>query len=317
MGNTDLRDLAAIHETTFEDLDGSRVAVDFHNWLYRYLTIITKFTDASAYTTSGGDEVPNLLGIMKGVPKFLDHGLEPVFVFDGEVLELKEPEMQRRRDRKAAAEERLAAAEAVGDDALAARLRARTQRLTPTILETSRAVLRRLDFPVVDAPAEAEAQAAYLAKTGTVDYVCTEDYDALLFGAPRTLRQLTSKGPIEQMDLEETLAHHDISLTELVDIAILCGTDYNDGIHGIGPKTALKRITKGQTVESILDDRDASIPELDTIRQIYLDPAVTDDYHVDWSWDPDLAGAREYLVHNWEVEENRLKTAFGRLEDAA
>ena len=317
MGNTDLRDLAAIREISPEELAGGTVAVDFHNWLYRYLTIITKFTDEAAYTTSDETEVPNLLGIMQGLPKFTELGLQPVFVFDGEVLELKEDEMQRRRERKEDAKARLVEAKEAGNEELAARLRARTQRLTPTILETSREILDILDMPVVEAPTEAEAQAAHIAKRDDVDFVGTEDYDALLFGAPMTLRKLTSSDGTECMELEPTLADLDVTLPQLVDIAILCGTDYNDGVHGIGPKTALKKISAGTTVEEILADRDAEIEQLDVIRDIYLDPSVTDEYSIEWDWAPDFEQARSYLTEEWEIPAGRIETSFEKLESEA
>jgi flap endonuclease-1 len=70
MGNADLRDLAAIEEIPFADLSGSVVAVDAHNWLYRYLTTTVKWTNDAAYTTDDGTEVANLIGVVQGLPKF-------------------------------------------------------------------------------------------------------------------------------------------------------------------------------------------------------------------------------------------------------
>ena len=52
MGNAALRQLAVIEEVTLSSLGGSVVAVDAHNWLYRYLTTTVKFTRAEAYTTA-------------------------------------------------------------------------------------------------------------------------------------------------------------------------------------------------------------------------------------------------------------------------
>lgn len=317
MGLSDLRQLAVINEVSYDALSGGTVAVDFHNWIYRYLTILARFTDESVYTTSDGTEVANLLGIVKGLPKFHENGLAPVFVFDGAVLELKEDEMQRRREQRADAAERLAEAEAAGDEARARSLRAQTQRLTPTILETSRELLDILDVPVVDAPDEAESQAAHMARTGVVDYVGTEDYDALLFGAPLTLRNLTGSGDPECMELDATLDHLGVTLPQLVDIAILCGTDYNDGVHGIGPKTALKRIAAGESLEEIAASRDADIPNLEAIRSIYLDASVDDSVTVDWEWTPDLDAARTFLVDEWELPADRVATAFDRLDTVA
>ncbi|MFB6309056.1 MAG: flap structure-specific endonuclease, partial [Haloarculaceae archaeon] len=216
MGNADLRSIAAIETVAFDELEGSVVAVDAHNWLYRYLTTTVKFTRDEAYTTADGEEVANLIGVTQGLPKFFEHDLTPVFVFDGAVTDLKDDEVKRRREQRERAEDRLDEARERGDEVEIARLQSRTQRLTDTIVETTRELLALLDVPVIDAPAEGEAQAAHMARAGDVDYVGTEDYDALLLGAPLTLRQLTSSGDPELMDFEATLAEHDLTWEQLV-----------------------------------------------------------------------------------------------------
>jgi len=184
MGNADLRSLAALSECSFEEIAGSTVAVDAHNWLYRYLTTTVKWTDDTIYTTDDGTEVANLIGVVQGLPKFFENDLTPIFVFDGGVTELKDDEVEKRREQREKAEERLAEAEEAGDALEAARLSARTVRLTETIQETTRDLLALLDVPYIDAPAEGEAQAAYMNKIGDADFVGSEDYDTLLFGAP-------------------------------------------------------------------------------------------------------------------------------------
>lgn len=314
MGLSDLRDLAVIQDVSFDELTDTVVGVDFYNWLYRYITVLARFTDEDVYTTSDGEEVLNLLGIMKGVPTFLEHDITPVFVFDGEVLELKEDEMARRRERKEAAAERAEEAREQGKLDKAARLQAQAQRMTPTVIETSRELIDLLGFPIVDAPAEAEAQAAHMARQGDIDYVGSEDYDCLLFGAPYTLRQLTSNGDPECMDLEATLETHGITIEELVDIAVLCGTDYNDGVHGIGPKTGLKEVKAGKSVDEILASYDAEIKALDEIREIYLSPSVTDTYSVPPVRSPDLDEIRRYITEEWEIPFDAVETSFDRYE---
>jgi len=100
MGNADLRDVAAIDDVPFDSLAGSVVAVDAHNWLYRYLTTTVKFTADSVYTTASGEEVANLVGVVQGLPKFFEHDVTPVFVFDGGVTDLKSDEVERRREQR-------------------------------------------------------------------------------------------------------------------------------------------------------------------------------------------------------------------------
>ncbi|SFK88470.1 flap endonuclease 1 [Halogranum rubrum] len=316
MGNADLRDLAALSDVSFDELGGSVVAVDAHNWLYRYLTTTVKWTSDAKYTTSGGDEVANLVGLVQGLPKFFEHDLTPVFVFDGGVTELKDAEVEARREQKEKAQERLEEARERGDAVEAARLEARTQRLTAVIHETTRDFLDLLDVPYIEAPAEGEAQASYMARRGDADYVGSEDYDTLLFGAPFTLRQLTSKGDPELMDLDATLAKHDISYEQLVDIAILVGTDFNPGIKGIGPKTALKAVKEHGDLWGVLDARDLHIDHADRIRDLFLDPPVTDDYDVDLDIDPDLEAARSYVVDEWEVDADEVARGFERIEES-
>jgi len=316
MGNADLRDLAAIREVEFDAVGESVVAVDAHNWLYRYLTTTVKWTSDDVYTTDDGTEVANLVGVVQGLPKFFEHDLTPVFVFDGAVTDLKSAEIEQRRERKAAAAERQAEAEAAGDTAEAARLEARTQRLTATIHETTRGLFDRLDVPYVEAPAEGEAQCAHMSAVGDVDYAGSEDYDTLLFGAPSTLRQLTSKGNPELMELEATLAELDFSRRELVDAAMLCGTDFNEGVSGIGPKTAVSAVREHGDLWGVLDAEDATIPNAEAVRELFFDPPVTDDHDVDLDVEPDVAAARSYVVDEWGVAADEVERGFERVEES-
>ncbi|QIO22553.1 flap endonuclease-1 [Haloarcula sp. JP-L23] len=316
MGNADLRSLAVIEDVSFEDLDGGIVAVDAHNWLYRYLTTTVKFTSDAKYTTADGTEVANLIGVVQGLPKFFEHDLTPVFVFDGAVTDLKDDEVAKRREQRERYEDQLEDAREAGDATRVAKLESRTQRLTDTIVETTRELLGLLDVPVVDAPAEGEGQAAYMARQGDVDYVGTEDYDALLFGAPYTLRQLTSSGDPELMDFEATLAKHDLTWEQLVDAAILMGTDFNEGISGIGPKTAVTEIHEHGDLYGVLEARGDHIDHADRIRSLFLDPAVTDEYEIPTDVDPDLDAARRFVTEEWEVDADEVARGFERIEES-
>ncbi|RBI61848.1 flap endonuclease-1 [halophilic archaeon] len=316
MGNSALRQIAVLEEVAFDDLGGRLVAVDAHNWLYKYLTTTVKWTEDEVYTTEDGTEVANLVGVVQGLPKFFEHDLTPVFVFDGGVTDLKTEEIESRREQREKMEERLAEAREAGDEIEVARLDAHTQRLTPVIHETTRELFDLLDVPYVEAPAEGEAQAAHMARNGTVDYAGTEDYDALLLGAPLTLRKLTSKGDPELMDFEATLDEHDITWEQLVDVAILIGTDFNEGIDGVGPKTALKEVKEHGDLWGVLEARDAHVENADIIRNLFLDPDVTDDVAFDAEMDPDLDAAREYVVGEWDIHADEVERGFERIEDA-
>ena len=316
MGNADLRDVAAIEDVSFDSLSGSVVAVDAHNWLYRYLTTTVKFTADSVYTTADGEEVANLVGVVQGLPKFFEHDVTPVLVFDGGVTDLKSDEVERRREQREQAEERRKEAEEAGEAVEAARLDARTQRLTDTIHETTRGLLDRLDVPYIEAPAEGEAQCAHMAAAGDVDYAGSEDYDTMVFGAPRTLRQLTSKGDPELMDLGKTLEKHDITYEQLVDVALLMGTDFNEGVSGYGPKTAVTAIKEHGDIWGVMGAEDVYVENADRIRELFFDPPVTDDYEIDLDVDPDIEAARRYVTEEWEVDADEVERGFERIEES-
>ncbi|ADD06781.1 flap endonuclease Fen1 [Natrialba magadii ATCC 43099] len=315
MGNAALRDIAVIEDVPFSEIEGV-VAVDAHNWLYRYLTTTVKWTSSSKYTTADGTEVANLIGIVQGLPKFFENDVTPVMVFDGGPSELKEDEIESRREQRQTYEEQLETAREEGDEVAIAQLESRTQRLTPTIQETSRELLRLLDVPIVEAPAEGEAQAAHMVRRGDADYVGSEDYDALLFGAPYTLRQLTSKGDPELMDLEATLDHHDLTLEQLIDAAILIGTDFNEGISGIGPKTALTEISEHGDLWSVLEARGETLEYGDRVRALFREPNVTDEYEFETTLDPDIEAAREYVTEEWGVDADEVARGFERIEES-
>ena len=316
MGNASLRDIAAISSISFDELEGSVVAVDAHNWLYKYLTTTVKFTDSAAYTTDDGEEVANLIGVVQGLPKLLEAGITPVFVFDGAPTDLKSDEVESRREKRERAQERLAEARDRDDRVAVARLESRTQRLTPTIHETTRGLLERLDVPVVEAPAEGEAQAAHMARHDpAVDFVASDDYDTLLFGAPRTLRGVTGSGDPELMTLEATLDRHDLTWEELVDVGILAGTDFNEGVRGIGPKTAVAEIREHGDLFAVLAARDVSVPHAERVRELFLDPNVAEGSTVETDLNPDIDRAREYVTAEWEVSTEEVDRGFDRIED--
>ncbi|WP_277554042.1 flap structure-specific endonuclease [Halobaculum limi] len=316
MGVAPLREIAVASTIDPADLRGETGAVDAYNWLYRYLTVTVRYTDPEVYTTAEGTQVPNLVGVIRGLPKFFEYQFFPIFVFDGTPAPLKNRALARRRRERQRAAERAADAREHNEDRVAARYASRSVRITETIRRTTRELYDMLDVPFLDAPGEAEAQAAHMARAENVDYAVTDDYDALLYGTPLTVRQFTSAGAPECMAFEATLERHDISWEQLVDVAILCGTDYNDGVPGVGAARALALIRRYGDLDGALAAVDASVAHADRIRAQFLEPSVTDDYKVSPSWHPDLPAARSFILDEWEIPASVVAPAFERLEAA-
>jgi flap endonuclease-1 len=184
-----------------------------------------------------------------------------------------------------------------------------------------------MGIPVVQAPEEGEAQAAYMAMKGGVWAASSQDFDSLLFGTPRLVRNLTLTGrrkmpgrndyktvSIEVVELSRVL--HELSLTreQLIDLCVLMGTDYNSGISGIGPKKALKLIREHGNIESALGSIGGDIPRYEAVRRIFLEYEKTDDYRLDWK-PPDKEKVMEFLCEQHDFSRSRVEGALSRIEE--
>lgn len=276
-------------------LRGRSLAVDAFNVLHQFLALI-RTRDGAPLMDGEGRVTSHLVGLAFRTTRLIaDYGLRLVFVFDGKPPSLKRAEMERRRALRRRAEEEYAAALEAADYAAAFSKAVMTGRLTADSIADSKRLLDLLGVPWVQAPAEGEAQAAYMARRGDVWAASSRDYDSLLFGAPRLVRYLTIHGEEwlpsrgrarrlepEVIDLDAFLRHHGISREQLVDLAILVGTDFNEGVRGVGPKTALKLVRRHGRLEDMPDSVKAGLPDdLDEVRRLYLEPEVTDDYTVE------------------------------------
>ena len=273
------------------DLRGRRLAVDANGELYQFLALI-RLPDGTPLKDEHGRVTSHLSGLFYRTTRLIaDVGLHLVFVFDGRPPAEKTPEIARRRAVRARYEEEAAAARHAGDLPRAYSKSTMTSRLSPEMVTDAKELLRLMGLPIVQAPSEAEAQAAHMARRGDVWAAASKDYDALLFGAPRLVRFLTLSGreflpsqgtfrPItpELIDLERMLDALEITRPQLIDLGLLVGTDFHPGIKGIGPKKALALVRRDRAIEQMPSEvRDAFGPELARLRQIYLEPAVRDD----------------------------------------
>lgn len=319
MGVTALRDLAVIEETTLQDYAGQTVAIDAHHWLFRYMTVQVRYMSERYYTTNDGEEVPNLMGMLRGLPTLLNAEVDPVFVFDGAPEELKSDEIESRRASKKEAKAKMEEAREAGDVAAARKYKSQSQSLTPVVHETSRELLDLLEIPYVEANGAGEGYATKLAQdeSSPVDAVFTGDYDALLFGSPDTVRPFAGDDGVERIGLERTLNEIGLTHGQLIDAAILIGTDYNVGVTGIGPKRAVKYLTNGEDAVTIAADRDAEAlpPEkIEAIRDIFQSPPDGERLPQYTVGDSDFDAAESFLVDTWEIPKETVQENFERFE---
>src|SRR3989442_14247375 len=314
------------HPTSLEGLRGRTVAVDGNLELYQFLSIM-RTRDAQPLQDSHGRITSHLNGLMFRTTRLLvDYDIRPVSVFDGPPPDLKREEIRRRREAREKSQREYETAVASGDLATAWSKAVMTSRLTRPMVEEAKTLLTFLGVPWIQAPSEGEAQAAFLARRGDVWAASSKDYDCLLFGAPRPVRFLAvaspeflpSRGrsravPPELLDLDENLRALGLTREELIDAAILIGTDFNPGVRGVGPKTAVRLLRQHHSLSSLPSDVRQSLPDnVDEIHEFFLHPPVAPmDQIVPGDFDPE--GLRKFLCDERDFTATRVESLVQRL----
>lgn len=263
-------------------LDGNVVAVDADNMIWSFATALAATADFPA--APDGRTVTHLYGLVGRLTQYAKWGARSAWVFDGVQPGLKEATLLART-------QRIEAARAAGDNPQAMVLVGEAE------LAECRTLLGLLGIPFLVAPGESDAQCAHLVESGKAWAAVTQDWDIALFGCPRALRNLTAsrtRTP-ELLDLHAALASAGLTRTQLVDAAILIGTDYNEGIPGVGPVKAVTAIKRHGTADRALEALGQQVPDLAGVRGLFLR------HPVDKRWaptftTPDAGGVRRFLA---------------------
>jgi len=320
----DISDLVEGKRVALEDLAGRSVAIDAFNTLYQFLSMIRQ-PDGTPLMDRDGRVTSHLSGLFHRSAAMLELGMKPAYVFDGKPPELKQKTIEARRALKEEAEKEWKKALEEGDLRRALSKATRTSRLDSEMIEEALSLLDALGIPWVRAPSEGEAQMGHMARKGDVWAGASQDFDAILFGTPNLVRNLTLAGrrrlpsgksvdvSPEIVTLGDVLSVLEITREQLIDMAILIGTDFNDGVRGIGPKKALALIKRTGDIEGVQKEGKVIVPEeFAEVRRIFLEPEVTDDYSLKWT-KVDSEQVRRLLCdrHGFSVE--RVDSVLSRV----
>lgn len=296
----DLGELFTTEPCGYEQLTHKIVAIDAYNVLHQFLSSIRQ-RDGTPLKDARGRITSHLSGLLYRTANLVQAHIRPIYVFDGAPHPLKARTLQQRQQRKEQAEQAWKEALEKGDLETARSKAQQTSRVTSEIIDQSTQLLDALGIPHLQAPSEGEAQASYMVQRGDAHAVGSQDFDCLLFGASLLVRNLTSSGrrklpkkqayitvQPESITLQQNLQRLGITREQLVDIAILIGTDFNEGVRGYGPKKSLQLLKQMKTLEDALPKLSDAQPSLSfddvhEIRSIFLQPTITQDYHCTWA----------------------------------
>jgi flap endonuclease-1 len=280
----DLKPLVKPSSITISELSGKVIAVDAYNTIYQFLATI-RGTTGELLMDNSGEVTSHLSGLFYRNVNLLAENIKLIYIFDGKPSPLKSKELERRQQTKHDAFKKYQEAITAGRFEDARKYSQATSVLTDKMVEESKMILSLLGIPYIQAPSEGEATAAQLTQSNIAFACASQDYDSLLFGAKRLIRNLAISGKRKvpnrnvYVDIEpeiilqqQLLDEIGLNLEQLVDVGILIGTDFNPGgIPRIGPKTALKLVREYNKLENIekIEDSMANIP-YEEIREIFL-----------------------------------------------
>ncbi|KAF4166526.1 hypothetical protein CNMCM6936_006490 [Aspergillus lentulus] len=307
---------------------GRKVAIDASMSIYSFLIAVR--SEGQQLMSESGETTSHLMGMFYRTLRMVDNGIKPLYVFDGAPPKLKSGELAKRTARKAEATEAHEEAKETGTAEDVEKFSRRTVRVTKEHNAECKKLLKLMGIPYIDAPTEAEAQCAVLARAGKVYAAASEDMDTLCFEAPILLRHLTfseqRKEPIQEIHLNRTLEGLGMDRKQFIDLCILLGCDYLEPIPKVGPNTALKLIREHGSLEKVVKAIESDpkkkyvIPEdwpYQDARELFLHPDVREADHpeCDFKWEaPDIEALVEFLVKDKGFNEDRVRNGAARLQ---
>ena len=314
-------------EIELVDLSGKKIAVDAFNTIFQFLSIIRDRMTGEPLKDHHGNVTSHLSGLLYRTANLIEAGISPVFVFDGQYPEFKKKTIEERE--KIREEARKKWEEAVRKGEKAIKYAQAASKMDEKILESSKKILELMGIPWIQAPSEGEAECSYLCKEGEVFATGSQDSDSLLFGSPRVVRNLSISGrkklPGKEVyvevrpqliELKNVLQELNLTREQLIMAGILIGTDYNEGIKGVGPKTALKLVKEHKTLENLLTAVEFSGEiDIERVYNFFLNPPYTDQYKLQ-AKEPDREKLIKFMVDEHDFSQERMEKVVDKLHES-
>ncbi len=316
---------------TFDNLFKKVISIDAFNTIYQFLAIIRQ-RDGTPLKDYQGNVTSHLSGLFYRSINFLEHNIKPVYVFDGISSDLKLDTIRARKKIKEEAHKKMIEAQDAEDFKEAKKYAQQTSKLDASMIEESKKLIESMGIPILQASSEGEAQSAYMVEVGDAWACASQDYDTLLFGGERLLRNFainrskkvrntTVTLDIEYVSLSKFLKNLEINREQLVEMGILIGNDFSPGIKGVGQKTALDLIKKYGSIKNILNNKIKvgskeillDLKLVEQVKKIFLFPDVKKDYNGPKSKKINYERIEELLIEEHNFSKQRVESALDRL----
>jgi flap endonuclease-1 len=209
----------AMKEKRYTDYTGKKLVIDLMMWLYRFKIAMISQPSIKSINLCLWSKINNMLEI----------GILPIFVMDGKPPKLKRNILDKRRKSRELAKSKLKDL-SDEDSETKIKLMKRSIKLTNIEINSALSFLHHLGFEPVQSLEEADPQCAGITKTGKAYGVVSEDWDTLIFGATKMITNFSKKKKVIEYDGELVLKSLGFNKEQFVEMAIILGCDYCDGV---------------------------------------------------------------------------------------
>ena len=305
-------------------LSGKKVAIDISIFIYQYLMNVRHNNEL--LTNDKGKVTSHISGIFYKTVNYLTLGIEPIYVFDGKPPDNKSDVIKERNKKAENAKKKLMTSSDEKDKIKYEKL---SVRMNKRHIDDIKTLLNLMGIKYIqDKEGEAEAIASELCRIGYVDYVVTEDMDALVYGCPRMIRNnldksIKGKDIVTEITLEKIIKSLNISHDKFIELCVICGCDYCDNIPKIGIVKALKIIKEYENIEDFIDkNKTYNVPEnyLDKynksieIFNLYKNKYNNIEDIPIFNSNPNFSKLINYLVIDCNISEKRVHSAIKKIQ---
>lgn len=238
-----------IKEKNLREYSNKRIAIDISIYIYKFLHY-------------NGDY---LYGLLNQIIKLSFYRIMPIYVFDGKPPIQKNNTIYQRRSKREDSYKQMDLLKDILKDTKDNDIRKeleekigsfkkKTLHINQSIIENCKRLLDLLNIPHVTSIGEAEQLCCYLVNKDIAHACLSEDTDLIPLGCKRICKNLYfRKNTIIEYDLGKIVQELNISYSSLVDLCILCGTDYNtDDYKGLHYELCYYLIKKYKSISAIL-----------------------------------------------------------------
>lgn len=323
-----LKELApnAIKEVSYNSFAGQTVAIDVMLIIYKFM--ISILNTGGQLTRSDGKVTTHLNGFLYKIKNLLTTGIFPIFVIDGKSPDIKRKTIKKRGEKREKALNELEDLEEL-DDLKIIQLQKKAFRPSNEIISDVKKLITLFGLPLIQASGEADPQCAALNKSGIVDYVISEDIDTIFFGAPKMVKNFSTKKKAVVISLDKILVDLDLTYDQFIELGVLMGCDYCiSTISGLRGKNIYNKYKHyGKSIESLIIGLEQenkirlsenkkplyNIPEefrntWKDAKEYYLNTEVynpTEELDLKWN-KPDYIGILDFLVRDNQFNKNKV-----------